>query len=94
MALPPSLLPGWALTITTKRGSVFHVAVIPDDINHLYRVYPLEEIPWHLWFGKPLAGAPYSIYQGDWPARYGMRRDLAREKLKYDPTATYLPGVM
>jgi hypothetical protein len=80
--IPPGDKAGWIVRLTAKHGSVFHVAVIPDDITHEYRVRLIEGIPWHLWMGTPLAGAAYSVYQGDHPATYDARRDAARELLE------------
>ena len=80
--IPPSgVSSGWILTITAKHGTVFYVAVIPEP-NFYYQIYLLTEIPWHLWMGKPLAGARYSVYQGDHPAAYDARRDSALMRLK------------
>lgn len=93
-AIPPSPAPGWIVTITTRRGAVSHVAIIPDDIGHRYRVVLVRDVPWHLWVGQPLARTAYSVYQGDHPAAYEARRDLAIESLgrkKY--VGTHEPAV-
>ena len=63
----------WILTVTTKHGGTYHVAVVPDDYTHAYRVRLIDSIPWHLWIG----GSPtesYSIYQGDHPAKYTLEQ--------------------
>jgi hypothetical protein len=82
--IPPSTCPGWIVRITTKRGSVFQVAVIPDDVKHTYRVRFIGEVPWHLWTG--LAHFPgvkdYSIYVGDHPADYTFKRMVALQELQ------------
>jgi hypothetical protein len=78
----PDFPPGWIVTVTCRGGTVFHVAVIPDQIAHNYRVRLVEEIPWHLWVGRPLAGAGYTIYSGDHPATYDARRDAERQRRK------------
>ena len=85
--LPPSDKPGWILQITAKHGTVFLIGVIPNDLQHRYQVWTLEEVPWHLWVGRPLAGAAYSVYQGDRPVSYDLRRDQARAKLKLEPAS-------
>jgi hypothetical protein len=77
----PSTRPGWIVRIIAQRGAVFLVAVVPNEYHHFYQVYVIDEVPWHLWAGKPMAGAPYSIYQGDHPVAYEMRRDLELERL-------------
>jgi hypothetical protein len=80
--IPPSLLSGWMLTITAKHGTVFHLAVLPDEHEHDYQIQVVNKILWQNWLGTPRAGAAYSLYQGDHPAAYDVRRDLAREKLE------------
>lgn len=93
-AIPPSLLPGWILQITAKHGTVFLIAVVPDATRLRYRVRSVEEVPWHLWVGTPIRSETYTIYQGDWPAKYDAKRELARERLKYDPERNTLLGVL
>ena len=73
---------GWVLSITAKHGTKFLVAVIPSEIYHNYRARLIDRIPWESWVGTPLAGATYSIYQGDHPAVYDARRDAERQRQK------------
>jgi hypothetical protein len=78
-ALPHLDLPGWIFEITAKHGTVFHIAVVPDH-NNLLWVSPVDSVPWHLWAGRAIAGEGYSIYSGDRPAVYDVRRDTANLK--------------
>jgi len=60
--IPPGTTPGWVLTVTSTRGKIWVLAVIPDQIRHCYRVYVLRKIPWRYWVGDQ---ASHPIYISD-----------------------------
>jgi hypothetical protein len=80
--IPPSLRPGWIVTATAKHGTVYHIAVVPNQDTHTYRVYEIDEVPWKDWMGTRTRGVSYSIYRGDRPAKYDVRRETALGNVK------------
>jgi hypothetical protein len=79
--IPPGTLAGWILAVTTKRGALWHVAVIADVHRHTYWARLQADVPWQLWLGSEMVDSDtYSIYAGDHPCVYYWRRVKA---LKY-----------
>jgi hypothetical protein len=76
--IPPGTLVGWILAVTTKRGSLWHVAVIADTHQHTYRARLQADVFWQCWVGDLYDGNDaYSIYLGDHPEVYHERRIAA-----------------
>jgi len=67
------------LRITTIRGVVFHIAVVPDDIRHCYHVRLQNEVPWCEWSGDAVDPdyPGYTIYRGDRPDTYIVQKAQA-----------------
>lgn len=74
-ALPPHVLPGFIVKVTSKHGKVWPVAVAINEHKHQYEVYILDNIPWSMWDGGTLP-----IYRGDNPTMSQRKRDLARKQ--------------
>jgi len=75
--IPPSVRPGWIVSITSAWGRTWLVAVTTDDYRHVFHTWLVKSIPWEYYVGQMDKGE-YSIYNGDNPEQACM----ARERVK------------
>ena len=64
---------GWLVRVIAKHGTTFLVAIIPNEVTHLYDAMLYLHIPWERWIGHQ-GQEEYSIYNGDRPLKYAGRR--------------------
>ena len=72
----PTCAPGWIVSVTSKHGRTWLVAVTTDDHNHVFRAGIITEVPWMHYAGNPW-GSEYSIYNGDNPVQSWKAKELA-----------------
>lgn len=70
--IPPILLPGWIVRITSVYKRIWNVAIVPDPELKKYRIHIIENIPWRHWAG---GDAQSSLYAGDHPEEYRRLKD-------------------
>ena len=63
------------LSVTSRWGRTWLVAVTTDDIKHICDVWIADEIPWKYWAGR-LWGRP-NIYDGDMPVQALAQKQAA-----------------
>lgn len=63
------------LSITSKYGRTWLVAVTTDDIKHHYDVWIADVIPWEYWSGT--LGRGINIYDGDMPIQALAQKQAA-----------------
>jgi hypothetical protein len=72
-SIPPGTRPGWIVKATGLHKTEFLVAVIPDDIDHIYGVKVIDSVPWDLWMGN-LLDHSWAFMNGDHPVQYTRNR--------------------
>lgn len=80
--LSPSKSPGWIIIVTSKRRTVWNVALTLRDYDRYVTTWIIERIPWEHWVGKIDRGRP-STYDGDHPRKYEEKRRKTRTTLGY-----------
>lgn len=80
--LYPSKRSGWIITVTSRRGTVWNVAL---TVNIQPIIYPrlrwintwiVQRIPWEYWVGR--INRDPTVYDGDHPIKYEERKQKAR----------------
>lgn len=77
--IPPSTLPGWILKGTSLYGKKWIIAILANDIKHIYEIRIIKTIPWKNWTGTD----PFTnhnsfrmeLFSGDNPKKYKEMRD-------------------
>lgn len=67
-SVPPGTTPGWILSVTSRHGKMWLIAVTSNEYTHDYRVWFIDKAPWECWDGK-LFRDEYNIYDGDEPLK-------------------------
>ena len=72
--LSPSGKPGWIIVVTSRRGTIWNIAVTLGKCNIGVSVWIIQRIPWEHWVG----GRTSSVYSGDHPEKYEKKREKTR----------------
>lgn len=75
-SIPPGKSSGWILSVRSRLGRNWFVAVVPDQIKHFYTVRMIETVPWEEWAGLTTR-KEWNMYDGDIPTDYAAKRDEA-----------------
>lgn len=70
--IPPILLSGWIVQVTSVYKRVWNLAIIPDSKSQKYRVHIIKEMPWKHWAGTSEGGF---LRNGDHPEEYRRLKD-------------------
>lgn len=73
--IPPHARPGWIVSLTSRHGRTWILAVVPDGVRHRFDVYRLDAVPWQWWDGD----RNNELFDGDRPDEYKMLRVEAQE---------------
>lgn len=76
--IPPSILSGWILIVSSVYNKQWNVAILANDIKHIYEIRIIKSIPWENWVGKNHCnncGFYNKLFSGDNPERYKELRD-------------------
>ena len=76
--IPPSTLPGWILKVTSIYGGKWNVAILANDIKHVYEIRIIKFIPWKNWVGTNFwNGNSFrdKLFSGDNPELYKELKD-------------------
>ncbi len=74
--IPPSTHSGWIMIVTSRRGTIWNVALTLWEHPDRVAVWIVQRIPWEQWGGN--TDREPGIYDGDHPVKYGERREKAR----------------
>lgn len=77
--IPPSLDPGWIVSIMSKHNRVWHVVVSVNEITHRYRVWIIDKVPWAEWSGT--LGRNHPVYDGDEPRKFALMKKIAGKSI-------------
>lgn len=73
--IPPSTLPGWILKVTSIYGGKWNVAILANNIKHIYEIRIIKNIPWKNWVGELNGIMRIELFCGDNPETYRRLRD-------------------
>jgi len=77
--IPPSVLPGWILKIISLHNKKWIVAVLANDIKHIYEIRIIKSVPWKNWLGTDSftnhRTFRIKLFSGDRPELYKELRD-------------------
>jgi len=65
--IPPSTLPGWILQVNSIYGKCWNIAVLANDIKHIYEIRIMKSVPWKNWIGT---NSHNKLFCGDNPETY------------------------
>ncbi|KKN54254.1 hypothetical protein LCGC14_0594360 [marine sediment metagenome] len=66
--IPPSIHSGWIMIVTSKRGTVWNVALTLWEHPDRVAVWIVKRIPWERWLGN--VDREPGIHDGDNPRKY------------------------
>jgi len=79
--IPPFGLPGWILRVRSRHGRTWLLAVMVDEVKHVYTASFVDEVPWLEWVGRTDRKG-WSPYDGDHPKEaYAAYRQAKKERL-------------
>lgn len=77
--IPPSTLPGWILKVMSIYGGKWIIAVLANDIKHIYEIRIIKSVPWKNWVGTDRLfnhkKFRIKLFSGDNPELYKEFRD-------------------
>ena len=79
-SIPPSILPGWILRVTSIYGKKWNIVVLANDVKHCYEIRIIKSIPWKNWIGLKINIRGDNIlldelFCGDNPEKYEELRN-------------------
>jgi hypothetical protein len=72
-AIPPYGLPGWILRVRSRHGRTWLLAVLVDEVKHVYTARLVDEVPWSEWVGRK-GRKRWNAYDGDVPEEVDRER--------------------
>lgn len=73
--IPPFGQPGFILRVRSRHGRTWLLAILVDEVKHVYTARLADEVPWLEWVGRTDRKG-WSPYDGDHP------KEAARERAK------------
>lgn len=77
--IPPSALPGWILKVTSIYGRKWIIAILANDIKHIYEIRIMKTVPWKNWVGIDRLfnhkNFRDTLFSGDHPELYKELKD-------------------
>ncbi len=75
--IPPEHDMGWIVEVTSRHGTVYHVAIKTHKFTYHYRCHMVSRVPWEWWMGDvsdgiigPESNQSKPLYAGDNPEIY------------------------
>lgn len=76
--IPPSTLPGWILIVTSVYNTQWNIAILANDIKHIYEIRIIKYVPWKNWVGTNFWNNDsfrIKLFSGDNPKKYKELRN-------------------
>jgi len=73
--IPPSTLPGWIVRVVSIYSKQWNVAILANNIKHIYEIRIIKSIPWKNWMGELNGIMRNKLFSGDYPQKYKELKD-------------------
>jgi hypothetical protein len=71
--IPPYGLPGWVFRVRSRHGRTWLLAILVDEVKHVYMGRLADEVPWIEWVGRK-GRKGWNAYDGDVPEEADRER--------------------